>query len=104
MKPSELEALIQQRLDPDARIHDMTDNGGYGLVRWSRRIHPVVGGEKSVVEHIVHRWATKDTDGVERWPEGHFYSGAYYEGPEGEQYARTEYLRREDPAPEYSKA
>lgn len=97
MRPSELEALLRARLDPSAEIKDMTDNGGYGLVRWSRPI-VVVGGEPPLMgrEHIVHRWAIRDTEGIERWPEGHFYSGGYYED---EGFARSDYLSRSDTGP-----
>lgn len=95
MRPSELEALLRDRLDPDAEIKDMTDNGGFGLVRWSRPRDYIIGG----TEHIVHRWATVDTDGTERWPEGHFYSGGYYDE---EEFARNDYRRRVDPAPTYT--
>ena len=97
MHPSELEALMRDRLDPTADIKDMTDDGGHGLVRWSRTLsfrggHTEDGtGTRVEVEHIVHRWAVKDTDGVERWPEGHFYNGGYH--PTEEQ-ARTDYRSR----------
>ena len=93
LHPRELEAMLRARMDPEATIHDMTDNGGWGLVRWSRPRDYILGGR----EHITHRWATKDTDGVERWPGGHFYSGGYWDE---EEFARADYVKRIDRGPE----
>jgi hypothetical protein len=99
VKPSALEALlIEHMAEPEARVHDMTDNGGYGLVRWSRPL-TIVGGPSpvTIIEHIVHRWAVVDTDGNAIEPR--FYLGGYYDE---EEFARADYRRREDPAPTYA--
>lgn len=98
LHPATLEKMLQQVMGDDtAFIHDMTDNGGFGLVRWSRT-RDYIPGRK---EHIVHRWATKDTAGVERWPDGYFYNGGYYDE---EEFARNDYRRRVDPSPVYAAA
>lgn len=98
MKPSELEAAIREKLGDDTVvIRDMTDNGGYGLVRYERTV-VTVGATRTATEHVVHRWATKDTAGNDR--PFMLYSGAYFEEdglePSAESLARDEYRERED--------
>lgn len=95
LHPNELQSLIVATFGEedaeDAAIHDMTDNGGYGLVRWSRHRNYIPGWR----EHIVHRWATTYTDGTPVQTESGLllYSGAYYDE---EEFARNEYRRRDD--------
>lgn len=103
MRPSELTEAIRTHLrDNTAVVHDMTDNGGFGLVRWSHDI-VAVGGPSPVIvtEHVVHRWAVKDT--ADNDIPFMLYSGGYYEddvrdpaAPKGEDLARNEYRRRAD--------
>ena len=87
MKPSELEAALREKGAEwaEADIKDMTDNGGFGLVRYTRE----TGYE---TEHVVHRWAVVDTSG-KRIPLL-LWSGLY---TTDEDEARREYLRRDDP-------
>lgn len=70
MTKTEIEPLIRERLgEPVVEVKDVTDDGGYGLVRY---VLPGYGDS----EHIVHRWATKDTAG-DPIP-FRLYSGGYY--------------------------
>lgn len=98
MRPSELQALLREKLDENALIHDMTDDGGHGLVRWSREVvfaggHTEDGtGKRTETEHIVHRWAVKDTAGQDI--PFMVYSGGYYNGPDADTQARADYRSR----------
>lgn len=90
MTPADLENLIREKLDDDTIvIHDMTDNGGWGLVRWSRTLSP------EEVEYVVHRWAVKDTAGnvmpLLLW------SGSYHFNDRAG--SRAEYRLRDDAPP-----
>lgn len=105
MKPSELEALIRATLDDETvDIKDMTDNGGYGLVRYDHTV-TVVGGPdpRTETRHIVHRWATTLTDGSPVGTESGLllYGGGYYDEEED---ARQDYRRRKDGPPETKRA
>ena len=92
MSPRNLEDAIRMTLDePEATVHDMTENGGWGLVRWSRPRDYIAGGR----EHIVHRCAITYTDGNDR--PFMLYSGGYYDE---EEFARSNYREREDRPPE----
>lgn len=102
--PSKLEGLMREHLsDESIVVRDMTDNGGFGLVRYER-VLTVVGGPApvSAIEHVVHRWATVYTDGTPVQTDSGLllYSGAYFEDdgrePSAEQLARDEYRRRDD--------
>lgn len=72
MTTIELEQAIRDVMsEPDARLHNMTDLGGYGIVHWSRAIGP------EAREHIVHRWYDRRSTMVEPRLGVHFYSGFY---------------------------
>lgn len=90
MNPDDLLGLLRSRIDEQADIHDMTDNGGWGLVRWSRPNPLIPGG----TEHVVHRWAVRDTAG--RDIPARFYSGSYHPTEDG---ARADYRGRVDSPP-----